>query len=780
MLRRIATKTRGTRLPSHAYGVFSPSYACNTRYTHFSYRSFGTDSPSRPGVPFEDPAHQQQGQTGDARILDPITGAPMRPLREFRAAIDRRGLYKTGKSPYAAAAEANASGAPVKKSPETPLVAELKEQILLRGPLSMAEWMQFALGHPQHGYYMRREAIGGQGADFITSPELASIYGEMICVWCVSLWMKLGRPTKFRLVELGPGRGTLMKDILETATRFPEFYRAMSVCLVENSVKMRERQRAKLGVVLNEDNKQEATTSHDQHDETPLANQDWTPEERKMGQQLVYGVYTPQDPKPLKFSEHEKSADTSIFNDPKTDAKLPQIPVSWHWTLQSIPDDAPYILIANEFFDALPVHQFQYTERGWCEILVDIDAGPGPHHFKYVLSPGPTPATRSFVTAMNSLDSAAKAAIEKQNREREEILKFGYRKTRHIPTAPMMEEAKSERPEAAESTVAMEEKKEATATSESAQIQEVSPTNVETPDVTDSKDMIGMHSTKIGDTYEVSPQAFMWMERIAMKLIRNGGGALVVDYGDNDTGFRFVDATPASGPETSPLLPLFADKISRPLSVMGIKGHEHADVLAEPGLVDLSAHVNFGALAAVTRRTQNQVDALLAAPKGSKEYRKALESLGILPKRQKRRDFRTPTAKDMFEAHMREVALRPPQEEKDKDNAAVGDIMNKPLPKLHKLNVYPAITQSRLLQQLGIEHRFEVLLNNLQTDEEKHNFWMNVNRLVDPAQMGELFKAMAVVQESVKDPVGWSTAELQVAEPENAEEAGSETSNSSK
>ena len=71
--------------------------------------------------------------------------------------------------------------------------------------------------------------------------------------------------------------------------------------------------------------------------------------------------------------------------------------IHWHRSLDEVPDDLPTVYIAHEFLDALPVHQFQKTERGWCERLVDVASDDSPLHFRLVLAPGPTPASRLLV-----------------------------------------------------------------------------------------------------------------------------------------------------------------------------------------------------------------------------------------------------------------------------------------------------------------------------------------------------------------------------------------------
>lgn len=140
-------------------------------------------------------------------------------------------------------------------------------------------------------YYGACEAIGGSG-DFITAPEISQMFGEMIGAWIISRWDQMGRPTPFQLIELGPGKGTLIADALRVLRSYPDIYGAVQIHLVETSPKLRAAQKEKL----------------------------------------------------------------SAF----------QPTVNWHDDFNSVPA-APFILIANEFFDALPIQQFIYTMTGWQE-----------------------------------------------------------------------------------------------------------------------------------------------------------------------------------------------------------------------------------------------------------------------------------------------------------------------------------------------------------------------------------------------------------------------------
>ena len=101
-----------------------------------------------------------------------------------------------------------------------------------KGPISVERYMGLALGHPELGYYMTRDPFGASG-DFTTSPEISQMFGELIGVWAAEVWLAMGRPKPVLLIELGPGRGTLMSDALRAARVAPEFRSAIDVRLVE-------------------------------------------------------------------------------------------------------------------------------------------------------------------------------------------------------------------------------------------------------------------------------------------------------------------------------------------------------------------------------------------------------------------------------------------------------------------------------------------------------------------------------------------------------------------
>jgi NADH dehydrogenase [ubiquinone] 1 alpha subcomplex assembly factor 7 len=122
----------------------------------------------------------------------------------------------------------------------------LKRRIAASGPITVAEFMRVALAGEGAGYYATRDPIGSAG-DFITAPEISQMFGELIGLWCVDAWEKAGAPDPFLLVELGPGRGTLMADALRAAKVRPQFLSAMRLHLVEISRPLRKVQEQRLG-----------------------------------------------------------------------------------------------------------------------------------------------------------------------------------------------------------------------------------------------------------------------------------------------------------------------------------------------------------------------------------------------------------------------------------------------------------------------------------------------------------------------------------------------------
>ncbi|RLM93512.1 NADH dehydrogenase [Panicum miliaceum] len=230
-------------------------------------------------------------------------------------AVDRSGLYNPPEHSH-------------EPSSDSELVKHLKSIIKFRsGPISVAEYMEEVLTNPQSGFYINRDVFG-EGGDFITSPEVSQMFGEMIGVWAMCLWEQMGRPEKVNLIELGPGRGTLLADLLRGSAKFVNFTKALNINLVECSPTL---------------------------------------------QKIQYNTL--------------KCEDEPVDDGKRTVSKLCGAPVCWHASLEQVPSGSPTIIIAHEFYDALPIHQFQKASRGWSEKMVDLAEDS---LFRFVLSPHPT------------------------------------------------------------------------------------------------------------------------------------------------------------------------------------------------------------------------------------------------------------------------------------------------------------------------------------------------------------------------------------------------------
>jgi NADH dehydrogenase [ubiquinone] 1 alpha subcomplex assembly factor 7 len=203
----------------------------------------------------------------------------------------------------------------------TPLEKHLISLIGKQGPITVAQFMQSAVSDKHLGYYSQKDPFGA-GGDFVTAPEISQMFGELVGVWCAHFWQQMGSPPALALVELGPGRGTLMKDLLRGTQHLKAFQDALQIHMVETSPFLREVQQEKL------------------HGSAPL--------------------------------------------------------VTWYENFSSVPE-MPLIVIANEFFDALPIHQFIKTEKGWREKLVVVDGGG---NLGFALAPEETPACRLIPAAL--------------------------------------------------------------------------------------------------------------------------------------------------------------------------------------------------------------------------------------------------------------------------------------------------------------------------------------------------------------------------------------------
>jgi NADH dehydrogenase [ubiquinone] 1 alpha subcomplex assembly factor 7 len=127
----------------------------------------------------------------------------------------------------------------------SPLQFEIKQLIKTSGPMPVWRYMELCLTHPQFGYYVSRDPLGREG-DFTTAPEVSQMFGELLGLWAASVWKAIGSPPLLRLIELGPGRGTMMADALRALRVLPPLYQALSIHLVEINPVLRDKQKSML------------------------------------------------------------------------------------------------------------------------------------------------------------------------------------------------------------------------------------------------------------------------------------------------------------------------------------------------------------------------------------------------------------------------------------------------------------------------------------------------------------------------------------------------------
>lgn len=320
---------------------------------------------------------------------------------------------------------------PPQNSPK-PDVSAAAERLTARiracGGISVAEYIAVAAA----AYYAGAKPFGRDG-DFTTAPEISQLFGEMIGLWCADIWMQAGKPARVMLAELGPGRGTLMADILRTARNWPDFAAALSVHLVETSPQLRAQQAETLGDAV----------------------------------------------------------------------------VAWHDTAETLPRGDFSLIVANEFFDALPIRQFIRRSGLWLERFVVWDD---------------TEDALAFDSRMPADGEAVLAYIPQE-----------------LQNAPE------------------------------------------------------------GSIFEYSPASLDITSGLAAHTADAGGACLVIDYGHAASGLGDT--------------------------LQSVSKHEYADVLELPGTRDITAHVDFAALA---RAAADRVDVLPVTTQG-----KFLSALGIEMRAQK-------------------------------------------------------------------------------------------------------------------------------------------------
>ncbi|KAI0104928.1 DUF185-domain-containing protein [Hypoxylon sp. NC0597] len=404
----------------------------------------------------------------------------------------------------------------------TPLAKQLTEAINTTGPIPLASYMRMCLTSDIGGYYTGAIEAGrdqfGRKGDFITSPEISQIFGELIGIWFVAEWLSQGRPKQgVELIEVGPGRGTLMDDMLRTMRNFKDMASSIeTVYMVEASKELRTAQK------------------------NLLCGEDAVMTESKIGW-------------------HSTS-------------KYSGLPIVWTDSIKAIPQDpskTPFI-VAHEFFDALPIHAFQVVE-------VPPNQQPKPAHSNTTGSsspdspttPSPTYQWREMVVSPTPPGTTHADLGTPKSQQHDPVPEFQLTlspsPTRHAQYLP----ESSPRYRALKSTPGA--------------LIEICP---------DASLYASDFATRIGGAIP-SPN-----NPTATPKPRPSGAALILDYGPADT-------IPAN-------------------SLRGIRQHRRVSPFSSPGLVDLSADVDFGAVAEA---------ALLASPgvevHGPVDQAYFLESMGV-------------------------------------------------------------------------------------------------------------------------------------------------------
>eukprot|EP00850_Spirogloea_muscicola_P012196 SM000078S22055 [mRNA] locus=s78:129726:131986:- [translate_table: standard] len=210
----------------------------------------------------------------------------------------------------------------------------------------------------------------------------------------------MGSPAAVNLVELGPGRGTLMADLLRGTSKFADFASAVSLHLVEVSPTLRAAQQQALCFGGRPQSFHEAK-------ESPAEQAQLLGNALNNGSKMAAAQAASQGDAAVLESNDEADAASSSRG---MESSISGIRVFWHADLVQVPSGVPTIMIAHEFFDALPL-----TERGWCERLIDIaEEDGGAYPFRYVLSNGPSTATRLYLTGRLKIASLEERARAKQ------------------------------------------------------------------------------------------------------------------------------------------------------------------------------------------------------------------------------------------------------------------------------------------------------------------------------------------------------------------------------
>ncbi|KAF1842582.1 uncharacterized protein K460DRAFT_380404 [Cucurbitaria berberidis CBS 394.84] len=387
----------------------------------------------------------------------------------------------------------------------TPLAKTLAEAITTTGPISVAAYMRQCLTHPEGGYYTRQTSTGqdqfGTKGDFVTSPEISQVFGELVGIWLYAEWLAQGKKEKVQIIEVGPGRGTLMDDVLRTISSFKAFANSIEgIYLIEASPHL-QKQQAKL----------------------------------------------------LSGTEDLHTSEIGLTAPCKY---IPGCKIEWCEDIRLLPKEetsTPFIL-AHEFFDALPIHIFQNIAQSSIPASSTIITPTGPIKPKHgVTTPKNTwhelvvSPTSPYASAGTTITTATGKADEKLDFE----MTISKTPTPHSLYLPKM----SSRYKKLENTPDA--------------IIEISPESFAY--VSDFAIRIGGSNSVPSSPQPASSPNAPTSNQASFPKPEPSGAALILDYGPLDT-------IPAN-------------------TLRGIRSHRAVSPFDSPGKVDLSADVDFVALA---------------------------------------------------------------------------------------------------------------------------------------------------------------------------------------
>ncbi|KAL1880484.1 hypothetical protein VTK73DRAFT_5871 [Phialemonium thermophilum] len=446
----------------------------------------------------------------------------MRTLRSWATRSCLRGSLPVGlthqQAPFVSGSRALSVTIPRKDHERhwsTPLAKQLAEAISATGPIPLASYMRMCLTADLGGYYTGaiekdRDQFGLKG-DFVTSPEISQVFGELIGIWFVAEWLAQGRQKQgVELIEIGPGRGTLMDDMLRTIRHFKDMAQAIdAIYMVEASPELRMTQK------------------------TLLCGEDAPMTESKVGYHSI--------------------------------CKSTSLPIVWTETIKSIPlgPTKMPLIVAHEFFDALPIHVFQ------C-----VDEAPS-QNARAASTDRSSPSSRTNHSTLQWREMLVSPTPPGSTHD---SLRTPSSQSRLTPP-PDFQLTLSKAP-----------------TRHSLYLPESSPRyrNILT-------------KVGLGALIEICPDAALYASDIAVRIggsaanpkPRPSGAALILDYGPGD------GSVPTN-------------------SLRGIRRHQRVSPFSEPGLTDLSADVDFAAIAEAALRASDGVEV-----HGPVEQAAFLEAMGI-------------------------------------------------------------------------------------------------------------------------------------------------------